>query len=180
MGRIIFLKCSFDHVSFQVPPLKKGLCTYSFIYVCGQLPIWSYIHSSLIYSFNKQLFKLFMCNHDALSCLKSPCYLKLPVTWTIHNPSMLPERMLKIKVQYWSWYALSTKILNSFNWHPKPLVILPIKICHSMSLKRYDCWLICELDPSTWRFLVPCPVLGIWVPLVFPTPRGCSKNIALR
>ena len=31
--------------------------------------------------------------------------------------------------------------------------------------------LTCELDPGTRRFLILSPVLGMWVPLVFPAPE---------
>ena len=48
-----------------------------------------------------------------------------------------------------------------------------------MSSKRYHCQLTHELDLGTQRFLIPT-VFRMWVPLAFPTPRGFTKDIALR
>lgn len=48
------------------------------------------------------------------------------------------------------------------------------------SSRRCGCQLMGELDPGTQRLLTPSPVLRMWVPLAFSTPRGCSKDVALR
>ena len=37
-----------------------------------------------------------------------------------------------------------------------------------------------SVTPSTQRLLIPFFVVGIWVPLAFPAPRGWSKDIAFK
>lgn len=37
-----------------------------------------------------------------------------------------------------------------------------------------------ELEPGNWRHPIPSPVLGMYILPVFPAPRSCPKDTALR
>lgn len=57
---------------------------------------------------------------------------------------------------------------------------VPRHPCRARVIEKTRCWLTREPDPGDRRLLAPCPVLGVCVPLAFPTPRGCSKDKVLR
>lgn len=51
--------------------------------------------------------------------------------------------------------------------------------CWGRSSKRHNYQLTCELELDTQRLLTN-PLLGMWVSLSFPIPRGHSKDLVLR
>lgn len=127
IGRIIFLKCSFDHVR----TLKFLLSRKHFYLYFVRRAIYTCVASTNIelYSFFINLFIQQTTIQCQLCASIMPCLGSSPlfyVSWAVHIASILPERTSKMKVQNWSWCALPRKSLNSFTWHPKPLVILPI------------------------------------------------------
>lgn len=102
-GRIIFLKCSFDHVR----TLKFLLSRKHFYLYFVRRAIYTCVASTNIelYSFFINLFIQQTTIQCQLCASIMPCLGSSPlfyVTWAVHIASILPERTSKMKVQNWS------------------------------------------------------------------------------